>query len=102
MLSTHTSARPISTHPTYTSRLAFSSCRMDRHLPEPQIKAMLLYLRMYIPRLISLRQFMVQLLHNGVLLNHSSLLKALLLLLWRLAGTALLLRFAIRAYRLSN
>jgi hypothetical protein len=102
MPSTHTSVRPISTHPTYTSRLVFNSCRMVKHLLEPQIKAMHLYPRMYILRLISLRRFMVQLLRSGVLLNLSSLLKALHPQLWRLVGIALWLRSAIRIYRLSN
>lgn len=99
---TPTSAQPTSTHPTYTSRLAFNSCRMDKHLLVRQTRAMPPYLKTYIPRLISLRLFMVPLLHSGVLHSLSSRLKALLLQLWRLAGIALLHRSATQVCRPSS
>jgi hypothetical protein len=75
---------------------------MGRHLLGHPTKAMLPYLRMYIPRPTSLHLFMAQLLHSGVLLSLSSPLKGLLLQLWPLAGIVLLLRSATRVYHLSS
>lgn len=75
---------------------------MGRHLLGLPIKATLLYPRMFIPRPISLHLFMVQLLHSGVHLSLSSLLKDLLLQLLRLAGIVLSLRSATQVYRPSS
>ena len=98
----HTSARPISTPPTCTSRPAFNYYKMGKHLPVLPTRATLPYPKMCIPRLTSLRRFMAPLLLNGVPLNLSSPLKVLLRQPWRLVGTVLWPRSVIQACHLSS
>lgn len=91
-----TNALPTLTRPMYTSRLAFSSCKMGKRLPARPTKAMLLSRKMCTLRLTSLPPSMGLLHHSGVLLNHSNPLKVQLHPPWQvLDGIDLLLKSAI-------
>lgn len=75
---TRTNARQTLTRLMYTSRLAFSSCKMVRHLLAHQIKELLPFRKTYTLRRINLHLSMDLLHHNGVLLNPNSRLRVLL------------------------
>lgn len=68
----HTNVRPTSIHPTYTSKLAYSFCRMVRLRLEHRIKGTLQSHKTSIPRPTNLHLFMDLRLLSGVLLNHNN------------------------------
>jgi hypothetical protein len=75
----HTSVRPTSIRPTYTSKLAYSFCRTDKRLRVPRTRATLPSPKTCILKLTSLPLFMALLLRNGAHLSLSNLRKVLLL-----------------------
>jgi hypothetical protein len=77
----HTSVRPTLTRPMYISRLAFSFCRMVRHLLA-RTRATLRSRKMCILRLTNLPMFMDLPPHNGALLNLHNHLQVLLRQPW--------------------
>jgi hypothetical protein len=95
---TRINAQLISILQTSTSRLVCSFYKMARDQLAPRTRAMLLFLRMSIPRLTSLHLYMDLLLLNGVLSLRSLLKDLLHRLLGLVAGIVLLLRSGIRAY----
>jgi hypothetical protein len=75
MLLTPTSVQLTLIHPMFTSRLVFSFFKTDSRLRQLRM-ALRQSLATFILRRTSLRQFMDQLLHSGVLLNLNNQHKA--------------------------
>jgi hypothetical protein len=75
---TLTSVRPISIRQMYTSRLAYSFCKTDRHLQAPRTRATLPFHKTCTLKPTSLLLSMALPLLNGALLSLNNLRKVLL------------------------
>jgi hypothetical protein len=78
MHSMHTSVRPTSIRPTYTSRLAYNFCKMGKRRQAPRTRATLPFHRTFTLKPTSLLLFMALLLLNGAHHSLSNLHKVLL------------------------
>jgi hypothetical protein len=100
--STHTNVRPTLTRLTYTSRLACSSFKMDKHPLVGRTRGTPRFRKTYTHKPTNLPMFMVRRLQHGVPLSRRSLLQVLLPQPWRPGGIDLWLKSAIQVFHLNS